>query len=117
MSDDINPIRIFAEASNLLYINRSRASSLAGLFRNFKHQIVEGRAINEVRDLLGQTRQNADVLVKNSSLSSERMPQSPFLLRMLGWSLMFKLIGTLVFFKFRRKLPRFRKPAPDTQSA
>ena len=108
--------------SNLLYVNRSRASSLASLFSNFKHQIVEGRAIREVNDLLGQTRLNVDVVVNNSSLSSqptwaERSTQTPFILRILGWSVLFKLIGTLLFFKFRSKLPRFRKAAPGSQSA
>lgn len=109
-------------SSNLLYVNHSRAGALAGSFSNFKHGIVEGRAIDNLKDLLGRTMLNIDVVLNNSSPSFEppltqSMTGSPFVLQIIPWSVLFTVIGTLLFFTLRRKGSRFRRPAPGRHSA
>ena len=108
--------------SNLLYVNHSRAGALAGSFSKFKHEIVEGRATDDLKNLLGQTRLNLDVVLNNSSPSFEPtltqpMTGSPFVLQIIRWLLLLTVIGTLLYFTLRRKMPRFRRPAPGRHSA
>jgi hypothetical protein len=108
--------------STLLYVNHSRAGALAGTFSKFKHEIVEGRAIDNLKNLLGQTRLNLDVVLNNSSPSFEptlTQPRtgSPFVLQIIRWLLLLTVIGALLFFTLRRKMSRFRRPAPGRHSA
>jgi hypothetical protein len=99
--------------SDLLYVNLTRAGVLASSFSKFKHQIVEGRATEYLKNLLGQTRINLDALVDNSSPSSsptwaQRISESS-VLRTLSWLLLLILIGKA--FTVRRKVRRLRTPA------
>jgi hypothetical protein len=101
--------------SYLLYVNHSRAGGLAGSFSKFKHKIVEGRATEDLKNLLGQTRLNLDVVLNNSSPSFEptliqRISESRAL-RIIFWLVLLRVIGTAFYFTFGRKIPRFRRPA------
>ena len=109
-------------SSNLLYVNHSRAGALAGSFSKFKHEIVEGRATDNLKDLLRQTMLNIDIVLNNSTPSFEPpltqpMTGSPFVLQIIPWSVLLTAIGTLLFFTLRRKMSRFRRPAPGRHSA
>ena len=93
--------------SDLLYVNHSRASALASSFSKFKHRIVEGRATEDLKSLLGQTRINLDVLLNNSSPSFhptliQRLSESP-VLRITGLLVLLNVIGSAFYFTFRRK--------------
>ena len=66
--------------SYLLYANYSRASGLATSFSNFKHNVVESEATDNLRDLLQQTRTNVDAALSTPSASP---PQSRY--RIVGW--------------------------------
>jgi len=50
-------------------VNHSRAGALASSFSKFKHKIVEGRATEDLKNLLGQTRLTLHVVLNNSSPS------------------------------------------------
>jgi hypothetical protein len=106
--------------SDLLYVNHSRAGALASSFSKFKHKIVEGRATEDLKSLLGQTRLNVDVVLNNSSPSFEptltqRISESPAL-RIIFWLVLLKAIGSAFYFTFRRKMPRSRRPASSRHS-
>jgi len=106
--------------SDLLYVNHSRAGALAGSFSKFKHKIVEGRATEDLKTLLGQTRLNLDVVLSNSSASFEptltqRMSESRAL-RIIFWIVLLNVIGTAFYFTFRRKMPRFGGSASSRHS-
>jgi len=101
--------------SDLLYVNHSRADALAGSFSKFKHKMVEGRATEDLKRLLGQTRLNLDVVLNNSSPSFEptltqRIGESRAL-RIISWLVLLKAIGIAFYFTFKRKMPRFTRPA------
>jgi hypothetical protein len=100
--------------SALLYVNHSRAGALASSFSKFKHTIVEGRATEHLRSVLGQTRLNLDVVLNNSSPSFEptltqRISESR-LLKFTFWVVLLQGIGTAFYLAFQRKMPRSRKP-------
>jgi hypothetical protein len=93
--------------SELLYVNHSRAGALASSFSKLKHRIVEGRATEDLKSLLGQTRINLDVVLNNSSPSFqptliERLSESR-LLRITGLLLLLNVIGSAFYLTFRRK--------------
>jgi hypothetical protein len=100
-------------SSNLLYVNHSRASALASLFSKFKHQIVEGRATDDLKDLLRQTSLNIDVVRNNSPASFE--PTWPerttkwYAMRIIPGSALLILIGILLYSNFQRKMARSGK--------
>ncbi|MCM3902377.1 MAG: hypothetical protein ND866_11775 [Pyrinomonadaceae bacterium] len=101
--------------SDLLYVNHSRAGALASSFSKLKHKIVEGRATEDLKSLLGQTRLNLDVVLNNSSPSFEptlahRISESRAL-GIISWLVLLKVLGTACYFTFRRKMPRSRGPA------
>jgi hypothetical protein len=94
--------------SDLLYVNHSRASALASTFSKFKHKIVEGRATEDLRNLLGQTRINLDVVLNNSAPSlaptfTQRIVEMP-VLRIVSWLVLLTAIGKALSFTVRRKL-------------
>jgi len=93
--------------SRLLYVNYSRASVLASSFSKLKHQIVEGKATDNLEELLGQTRLNIDVVRNNSPVSFE-----PGLERTTEWYAMriIPALGLLTFIGilFNRKALRLR---------
>ena len=106
--------------SDLLYVNYSRSGVLASSFSKFKHKIVEGRVTADLKNLLGQTRLNIDVVLNNSSPSFEptlrqRISESPAL-RIIFWLVLLKVIGTAFYFTFRRKMPRSWRPALSRHS-
>ena len=106
--------------SNLLYVNHSRSSALAGLFSKFKHEIVGGRATDHLNRLLRQTVLNIGVVVNNSSPSCEptltqRISEWP-VLRIIFWLVLIKVIGIAFYFMFRRKMPGARRPASSRPS-
>jgi hypothetical protein len=93
--------------SDLLYVNYSRARDLANSFSKFKHRIVERRATEDLKGLLGQTRINLDVVLNNSSPSVEptliqRISESR-MLRIIGLLVLLKIIGSVFYLAFRRK--------------
>jgi hypothetical protein len=93
--------------SDLLYVNHSRASALASSFSKFKHRIVEGRATEDLKNLLGQTRLNLDVVLNNSSPSFQptliqRISESR-VLRIIALLVLLKMIGSAFYLTFRRK--------------
>ena len=101
--------------SDLLYVNHSRAGALASSFSKLKHRIVEGRATEDLKNLLGQTRLNLDVVLNNSSPSFEptltqRIGESRAL-RIISWLVLLKAIGIAFYFTFKRTMPRFTRPA------
>jgi hypothetical protein len=94
--------------SDLLYVNHSRASALASTFSKFKHKIVEGRATEDLRNLLGQTRTNLDVVLNNSAPSlaptfAQRVIEMP-VLRIVSWLVLLTVIGKALSFAVRRKM-------------
>jgi hypothetical protein len=106
--------------SDLLYVNHSRAGGLAGSFSKFKHKVVEGRATEDLKTLLGQTRLNLDVVLNNSSPPFEptliqRISESRAL-RIISWLVLLKVIGTAFYFTFGRNIPRSRRPASSRHS-
>jgi hypothetical protein len=93
--------------SDLLYVNHSRAGALATSFSKFKHRIVEGRATEDLKGLLGQTLINLDVVRNNSSPSFQptliqRISQSR-VLRIIALLVLLKMIGSAFYLTFRRK--------------
>jgi hypothetical protein len=101
--------------SDLLYVNHSRVGALASSFSKFKHKIVERRATEDLKNLLGQTRLNLDVVLSNTSPSFEptltqRISESPAL-RIIFWLVLLRVIGAAFYFTFRRNTPRARGPA------
>lgn len=101
--------------SNLLYVNHSRSSALSGFFSGFKHRMVEGRVTDDLNRLLRETRLNINVVPNNSSPSLERtsiqeIAESPFVLPIIPWLILLTMIGILLYFSLRRKMPRFRRP-------
>jgi hypothetical protein len=67
--------------SYLLYANYSRATALASSFSNFKHRVVESEALDDLRDLMQQTRSNVDVAISNVPT----VPESNSGHRFVGW--------------------------------
>jgi hypothetical protein len=106
--------------SDLLYVNHLRAGALASSFSKFKHKIVEGRATEDLKNVLGQTRLNIDVVLSNSSPSFERTLTQRIsesrALQIISWLVLLKVIGTAFYFTFRRKMPRSRGPALSSHS-
>jgi hypothetical protein len=99
-------------SSHLLYINHSRASALASMFSKLKHQIVEGRATDNLEDLLQRTRLNIDVVLGNSPASFQSAVQERSewnAMRIISGSGLIILIGILLFGALNRKVLRFRK--------
>ena len=93
--------------SDLLYVNHSRSGALASSFSKFKHKIVEGRATEDLRSLLGQTMMNLDVVLNNSAPSFQptliqRISESR-VLRIIALLLLLKMIGSAFYLTFRRK--------------
>src|SRR4030095_4183113 len=106
--------------SDLLYVNHSRVGALAGSFSKFKHKMVEGRVTEDLKSLLGLARLNLDVVLNNSSPSFEptltqRISESRAL-QLMFWLVFVKSIGTALYFTFRRKKPRSRRPASSKHS-
>jgi hypothetical protein len=101
--------------SDLLYVNHSRSSALASTFSKFKHKIVEGRATEDLKSLLGQTRLNLDVVLNNSSPAvaptwTQRISERP-VLRIIAWLVLLILIGRVSSLMIRRKVRPLRRPA------
>jgi len=102
--------------SNLLYVNHSRSAALAGSLTKIKHQVVERRATEALKNLLGQTRLNVDVVLSNSSpavqpgwtqwISESRALRLTFLLLLL--LVIARIAGYLAF---RSRMPRLKRPA------
>ena len=95
--------------SDLLYVNHSRAGALASSFSKFKHRIVEGRATDDLKNLLGQTRTNVDVVLNNSLPSfqptlTQRLSEWR-MLRIVLWLALLTPVGITVYLAFRRKMP------------
>ncbi|HEU4714940.1 MAG TPA: hypothetical protein VFS76_25490 [Pyrinomonadaceae bacterium] len=93
--------------SDLLYVNHSRAGALASSFSKFKHRIVEGRATEDLKGLLGQTRINLDVVLNNSSPAVQptliqRLSESR-VLRIVVLLVLLKMLGSAFYLMFRRK--------------
>jgi hypothetical protein len=93
--------------SDLLYVNHSRASALASSFSKFKHNVVGTRAIQDLQNLLGQTRINLDVVLNNSSLSipptlAQRITAWP-MLRTISLLVLLIVIGKALSFTVRRQ--------------
>jgi len=100
--------------SNLLYVNHSRASALSGFFSKFKHRMVEGRVTDDLNRMLRETRLNINVVLNNSSpsleqTSTQEIAESPFVLHIIPWLILLKMIGIPFYFILRRKMPRFRR--------
>jgi hypothetical protein len=101
--------------SKLIYVNHSRSSALAGSFTKIKHRVVEGRATEDLKNLLGQTRLNLDAVLSNSSpsfqptvtqqISEGRVLRTIFLLGLLI------LITRIARFTLGWKMPRSQTPA------
>ena len=106
--------------SDLLYVNHSRSGALATSFSNLKHKIVEHRATENLKNLLGLTGINLDVVRNNSS-----PPLQPTLiqriresrgLRIIVLLLLLKVVVCAFYFAVRRRMPRFRRPASSRPS-
>jgi hypothetical protein len=106
--------------SNLLYVNHSRASALAGSLSKFKHRIVEGRATDDLNRLLRQTMLNIDVVLSNSSPSFEPTLTQRIsewrVLRIIFSLMLLVVIGIGLYFTLRRKVPRARRSASSRHS-
>ena len=106
--------------SDLLYVNHSRSGALANSFSKFKHRIVEGRATEDLKGLLAQTRINLDVVLNNASPSVEptliqRLSESR-VLRIIVLLVLLKLVGSAFYLTFGRRMPRFRRCASHRRS-
>jgi hypothetical protein len=93
--------------SDLLYVNHSRSSALASTFSKFKHKIVAARATEDLKNLLGQTRMNLDVVLNNSSPSlgptlAQQITERP-VLRIIFWLVLVIVIGKALSFTVRGK--------------
>jgi hypothetical protein len=106
--------------SDLLYVNHSRAGALASSFSKFKHKIVEGRATEDLKNLLGQTRLNLDVMLSSSSPSFEPTLTQRILesraLRIISWLVLLKVMGTAFYLTFRRKISLSTRRAQSTKA-
>jgi hypothetical protein len=106
--------------SHLLYVNHSRAGALAGSLSKFKHRIVEGRATDDLNRLLRQTVLNVDVVLNNSSppfqLTLTQRLSEWRALRVIFSLMLLLVIGIGLYFTFRRKAPRSRRPASSRHS-
>ena len=106
--------------SDLLYVNHSRSSALASTFSKFKHKIVAGRATEDLKGLLGQTRLNLDIVLNNSSPSvaptwAQRISKGP-VLRIIAWLVLVIVIGRVSSLIVRRKVRPLRRPASSRSS-
>lgn len=98
--------------SHLLYVNHSRASALTSMFSKFKRQIVEGKAADNLEDLLQQTRLNIDVVLNNSPAFEPALPERTtewYAMRIIPVSGLLILIGILLYGTFSRKMLNFSK--------
>jgi hypothetical protein len=98
--------------SHLLYVNHSRASALASMFSKFKRQIVEGKATDNLEDLLQQTRLNIDVVLNNSPAFEPTLPERTtewYAMRIIPVSGLLILIGILLYGTLSRKMLNFVK--------
>ena len=106
--------------SDLLYVNYSRSGALASSFSKFKHRIVERRATEDLKGLLGQTRINLDVVLNNSSPSVQptliQRISASRVLRIIALLVLLKLVGMAFYLTVGRRLPRFRRRASDKHS-
>jgi len=100
-------------SSHLLYVNHSRASALASMFSKFKRQIVEGKATDNLEDLLQQTRLNIDVVLNNAPAAFEAtLPERTtewYAMRIIPVSGLLILIGILLYGTLNRKMLNFSK--------
>src|SRR4029453_133108 len=106
--------------SKLLYVNHSRSAALAGSFTKIKHQVVEGRAREDLKNLLGQTRLNLDAVLSNSSPSfqptlTQQISESR-VLRTIFWLGLLIVIGRIARFTFGWKMPRSKRPESSRHS-
>ena len=106
--------------SDLLYVNHSRSSALASTFSNLKHKIVAGRATDDLKSLLGQTRINLDVVRNNSSPSvaptwAQWMSERP-LRRIIAWLVLVVVIGRVSSLIVQHKVRPLRRPASRRSS-
>ena len=101
-------------------MNHSRAGALASSFSKFKHKIVEGRATEDLKNLLGQTRLNLDVVLNNSSPSFQptliQGISESRVLRIIALLVLLKVIGSAFYLMFGRRMPRSRRPASSRHS-
>jgi hypothetical protein len=108
--------------SDLLYVNHSRSSALAGNFGRLKHEIVAGKATQDLKSLLGQTRMNLDAVLSNSPpplapTFAQRITEWP-VLRTVSWLVFLLLIARAFSFTVRRKnsTPPKTRIAQDSHS-
>ena len=104
--------------SDLFYVNHSRSGTLAGRISKIKHEVVERRVNENLKNLLGQTRLNLDSVLSNSSppfepswtqrISESRALRMTFLLLLL--LVIARLAGSLVF---RGRMLRIKRPASN----
>jgi hypothetical protein len=106
--------------SDLLYVNHSRAGALAGSFTKIKHQVVEGRATEDLKALLGQTRLNLDAVLSNSSPSFQPTLTQQLselrVLRTIFWLGLLILIGRISRFAVGWKVSPSKGPESSRHS-
>jgi hypothetical protein len=106
--------------SKLIYVNHSRSGALAGSFTKIKHQVVEGRATEDLKNLLGQTRLNLDAVLSNSSPAfqptlTQRISESRVLRTIFLFGLLI-LIARIARFTFGWKMRRSKGPESSRHS-
>lgn len=106
--------------SYLLYVNHSRAAGLAGAFSKFKHKLVESEALDNLEDLLQQTRANIEASPVERPVSVHR-PTSERLLAWLGglpqvvrWFVVVVMLCALLYFVVPRMVQHARLPKKNS---
>ena len=93
-------------SSHLLYVNQSRASALASMFSKFKRQIIEGKATDNLEELLQRTMLNVDVVLNNAPASLETtLPERTtewYAMRIIPGSGLLILVGILLYGSLNR---------------
>jgi hypothetical protein len=83
------------------------------MFSKFKRQIVEGKATDNLEDLLQQTRLNVDVVLHNGPAPFEptltERTTEWYAMRIIPGSGLLILIGILLYGTFNRKMLNFSK--------
>ena len=102
--------------SYLLYVNQSRAGALAGSFSKIKHHVVESRATEDLKHLLGETRLNLDAVLSNSSppfqpTLTQRFSESPMLRTIFWFALLIVIARIGRYYTFGWKTLRSHRPA------
>jgi hypothetical protein len=94
--------------------------ALASSFSKFKHRIVEDRATEALKSVLGQTRLNLDIVLNNSSPSFEptfaQGISESRVLRTIFWLVLLILIGRIARFTVGWKVPRSKGPESSRHS-